>query len=54
MPGVKAELAHRSLMRDLAGRLEGTIAFEADDLTHSQVQELGSKGLELVPTTGVH
>jgi Xaa-Pro aminopeptidase len=51
--GVRAELAERSLMTDLAGRLDGRVAFEADDLTHSEVQTLGSKGLELVPSTGI-
>jgi Xaa-Pro aminopeptidase len=51
--GVKVELANRSLMRDLAGRLHGRIAFEADSLPYSQVEVLGSEGLELVPATGI-
>jgi Xaa-Pro aminopeptidase len=53
LPGVKAELANRSLMGDLAGRLEGRLAFEADALPFSQVEVLGAEGLELVPTTGL-
>jgi Xaa-Pro aminopeptidase len=53
VPGVKAELAQRSLMTDLAARLSGRIGFEADAVSYSQAQELGSKGLELVPTTGI-
>jgi Xaa-Pro aminopeptidase len=51
--GVKAELTKRSLLRDLAERLEGRLAFESDALPHSQVETLGSGGLELVPTTGI-
>jgi Xaa-Pro aminopeptidase len=53
VPGVKAELANRSLLADLAGRLTGRVAFEADALPFSQAQLLGSNGLELVPTTGI-
>jgi Xaa-Pro aminopeptidase len=51
--GVEAVLAKRSLMVDLATRLRGKIGFEADILPWSQVQALGSEGLDLVPTTGV-
>jgi Xaa-Pro aminopeptidase len=53
VPGVKAVLAKRSLMRDLAERLEGRLSFEADALPFSQVEVLGSGGLELVPATGL-
>jgi len=52
IPGVEPVLAKRSLMVDLAGRLRGRIAFEADILPWSQVQSLSSEGLELVPVTG--
>jgi Xaa-Pro aminopeptidase len=52
IPGVEPVLANRSLMVDLAGRLRGRIAFEADILPWSQVQSLSSEGLELVPVTG--
>ena len=51
--GVKVELAKRSLMSDLAERLDGRLAFEADALPYSQVEVLRSGGLELVPTTGI-
>ena len=50
--GVEAVLAPRSLMVDLAGRLRGKIGFEADVLPWSQVEVLGSGGLELVPVIG--
>jgi Xaa-Pro aminopeptidase len=53
VPGVHAVLAERSLMLDLAERLGGRVAFEADALTYSQAQTLGSRGIELVPTTGI-
>ncbi len=52
IPGVEAVRARRSLMVDLASRLRGKIGFEADILPWSQVQSLGSHGLELVPMTG--
>src|SRR5262245_51340577 len=51
--GVRAELANRFLTLDLAERLEGRITFEADALPFSQVQALGSNGLDLVPATGI-
>ena len=51
LPGVEAVLAKRSLMVDLATRLRGKIAFEADILPWSQVQSLGAHGLDLVPVT---
>ena len=53
VPGVEAVLAKRSLMRDLAERLSGRLAFEADALPYAQYEALGSDGLELVPTHGV-
>jgi Xaa-Pro aminopeptidase len=53
VPGVKAELCKRSLLHDLATRLEGSLSFEADALPFSQVQALGSGGLELTPATGI-
>jgi Xaa-Pro aminopeptidase len=52
VPGVEAVLTRRSLMVDLAKRLKGSLAFEADILPYSQVDTLGSGGLELVPVTG--
>jgi Xaa-Pro aminopeptidase len=52
VPGVEAVLAKRSLLVDLAKRLKGSLAFEADALPYSQVETLGSDGLELVPARG--
>jgi len=51
--GVEAVLTKRSLLRDVAERLDGRVAFEADILPFTQVEALRSGGLELVPTTGI-
>jgi Xaa-Pro aminopeptidase len=51
--GVEVHEARRALLADLAGRLEGRIAFEADVLPFAQVETLRAGGLELVPTSGV-
>lgn len=51
--GVEALLTKRSLMRDLAERLDGRVAFEADILPYAQVETLRSGRLELVPTAGI-
>jgi Xaa-Pro aminopeptidase len=40
-------------MLDLAKRLRGKIKFEADILPFSEVQTLGSGGLDLVPAVGI-
>ena len=40
-------------MVDLSKRLKGKIAFEADVVPFSQVEVLGSGGLDLVPVTGM-
>jgi Xaa-Pro aminopeptidase len=53
IPGVEAVLAKRSLIVDLAKRLRGTVMFEADVLSFSQVETLASGGLELVPVRGM-
>src|SRR5581483_9328901 len=50
---VEAVLTKRSVIRDLAERLTGRIAFEADALPYAQYEVLGSGGLELVPVSGV-
>ncbi len=50
--GVEAVLAKRSLMVDLASRLKGSLAFEAEILPYAQVEELRAGGLELVPVSG--
>ncbi len=52
-PGVEAVLTKRALLRDLAERLDGRLAFEADALPYSQYQVLADAGIDLVPTTGV-
>jgi Xaa-Pro aminopeptidase len=53
LEGVEPVLVKRAVTRDLAGRLEGRIQFEADTLAYSQHELLASGGLELVPTSGV-
>ncbi len=47
--GVTAELTKRSLMADLAGRLKGTLAFEASCLPYSQYETLRAGGLSSSP-----
>ena len=49
---VKAVETKRSLLADLAKRLDGRIGFEADVLPYAQVETLREGGLELVPTSG--
>ena len=51
--GVEAHQAKRTLLADLAERLEGRVGFEADVLPYAQVETLRAAGLELVPTSGV-
>jgi Xaa-Pro aminopeptidase len=51
--GVEAVMTKRALLRDVAARLEGKLAFEADALPYSQFEVLAGGGLELVPTTGL-
>ncbi|MFN2470134.1 MAG: M24 family metallopeptidase [Gaiellaceae bacterium] len=51
--GVEFELTKRALPSDLAQRLSGCIAFEAETLTHAHGQTLRAGGLELVPTNGL-
>jgi Xaa-Pro aminopeptidase len=53
VPGVEVVQTKRALVRDLAERLTGRLAFEADALPYSQYETLRSGGLELTPTTGV-
>jgi Xaa-Pro aminopeptidase len=52
VPGVEAHQTKRALLVDLAGRLDGRIAFEADILPYTQVETLRGGGLELVPSSG--
>ncbi len=53
VPEVEAVQAKRSLLVDLAGRLRGRLAFEADVLPFSQYETLRAGGLELVPAAGI-
>jgi Xaa-Pro aminopeptidase len=47
--GVEFVETARSLLSDLADRLDGRIGFEADDLSYSGYETLAGGGLELVP-----
>ena len=51
--GVELVEAARSLVPDLARRLSGRIAFEADALTYAGYEALRTGGLELVPRSGL-
>jgi Xaa-Pro aminopeptidase len=53
VPGVEAVQTKRALLADLAARLRGRLAFEADVLPVSQYEMLRAGGLELVPTSGI-
>jgi Xaa-Pro aminopeptidase len=53
VPGVEAELAKRTLIHDIAKRLRGKIAFEADILPFSYAEALGSGGIDPVPVSGI-
>jgi Xaa-Pro aminopeptidase len=50
--GVAFEMTKRNLFADLAERLSGRIAFEADGVTYAAYETLASGGLELVPRRG--
>ena len=53
MPGVDARQTKRALIADLAGQLDGRIAFEADALPYAQYEVLARGRAELVPTRGI-
>ena len=53
VPGVEFVETERSLLADLAQRLEGPIGFEADHVTYAGWQTLSGGGLELVPRRGL-
>jgi Xaa-Pro aminopeptidase len=53
LPGVEFTITKRAIIGDLAQRLEGTIAFEADTLSYALYETLAAGGVELVPTHGV-
>src|SRR5579872_2308406 len=50
---VGAQLVRRTLMADLAGRLDGRVQFEADVLPYLEWQRLASGQAALEPTTGI-
>ncbi len=51
--GVEFAVTKRALFADLAERLSGRIAFEADAVTYSAYETLVSGGIELVPRRGL-
>jgi Xaa-Pro aminopeptidase len=53
LDGVQVVQTKPALVRDLAERLRGRVAFEADALPFAQYEVLRSGGLELVPTSGL-
>jgi Xaa-Pro aminopeptidase len=53
LEGIELEQTSRVLYPDLAERLAGRIAFEADALVHARYRLLADAGLELVPRSGL-
>jgi Xaa-Pro aminopeptidase len=53
VPGVEAELGKRNLIHDIARRLRGKMAFEADVLPFSYAELLSAGGIELTPVSGI-
>jgi len=53
VPQVEFVETARNLLADLAKRLQGRIAVEAEHLSYADFQTLASDGLDLVPTRGV-
>lgn len=51
--GLATVETRRDLYADLAERLSGTVAFEADALTYARFETLASGGIELVPRRGL-
>jgi Xaa-Pro aminopeptidase len=51
--GVEFEETKRALLRDLSERLSGRIGFEADYVSHSGWQTVGSGAVEPVPRSGL-
>jgi len=51
--GVEFEATKRNMFADLADRLSGRLAFEADAVTYAAYETLAAGGLELVPRRGV-
>jgi Xaa-Pro aminopeptidase len=53
VPGVEFVESGRVVLADLAQRLEGRVAFEADHISYAGYETLGGGGLELVATRGL-
>jgi Xaa-Pro aminopeptidase len=53
LDGVEAVETKRAVLRDLAERLNGRVAFEADAMPFAQYEVLRSGGIELVPLSGL-
>jgi Xaa-Pro aminopeptidase len=53
VPGVEFVEASRSLLADLADRLTGRVAFEAEAVTYAGYETLRGNGAELVPRRGL-
>ncbi len=51
--GVEAVETPRAVLSALAGLLDGTVGFEADDVSYAGWQTLAANGVALVPTHGV-
>jgi Xaa-Pro aminopeptidase len=51
--GVEVEMTKRSLMSDVAERLQGKVQFEADVLPYREWERLSSGSATLVPTHGI-
>jgi Xaa-Pro aminopeptidase len=53
LDGVDVQLAKRTLMQDLGGRLKGRVQFEADVLPYAEWERLAAGAAKLLPTTGI-
>src|SRR5262245_20709756 len=53
VPGVEVEMTNRSMMTDLAGRLNGKVQFEADVLPYLEWERLSAGGAQLMPSHGI-
>jgi Xaa-Pro aminopeptidase len=51
--GVEVQIAKRTLLADLGGRLKGRVQFEADVLPYREWERLAAGGAKLVPTHGI-
>jgi Xaa-Pro aminopeptidase len=51
--GVDVQLAKRTLMQDVGGRLKGRVQFEADVLPYAEWERLAAGAAKLLPTAGI-